>query len=150
MTKMLQKFMRQVKVSNVNYVTNADFETGDLEGWESDGPTDNQDKAADSLSVSHAAHFYSTEAMDFDFYQTTNDVKSGTYKAVGNIQGGDVGDDAVIYMYIKSGDEELYRTENITLSGWQQWKTMEINAVEVPSDCDLTIGVHITRAAKGW
>lgn len=77
-------------------------------------------------------------------------VKPGTYKAVGNIQGGDVGDDAVIYMYIKSGDEELYRTENITLSGWQQWKTMEIDDIKVDSDSDLTIGVHVTAAAKGW
>lgn len=139
-----------VKVSNMNYVQNADFETGDLAGWESDGPMDNQDKAADALSSSHAAHFYSTGNMDFDFYQEIKGVKSGNYKAVGNIQGGDVGEDAVIYMYIKSGDEELYRTENIVLSGWQQWKTMEIDNIEVASDCDLTIGVHVTAAAKGW
>ena len=139
-----------VKIANMNYVKNADFETGDLEGWQSDGPMDNQDKAADALSSSHAAHFYSTGNMDFDFYQEIENVKPGTYKAVGNIQGGDVSEDAVIYMYIKSGDEELYRTENIVLSGWQQWKPMEIEGIKVPSESNLTLGVHITAAAKGW
>lgn len=145
--------LASIKVCNVNYVRNPGFEDADTSMWvvtsEKADPTDIQEKAADAYSGDKAFHFYSEVDMDFAVEQTISGLQAGTYNAVANLQGGDVGSDAEIYLYVKVGDE-VYTSDAVVLDGWQSWKTPVINDIPVADGQDVVVGVSFRCAAKGW
>lgn len=142
-----------IKVCNVNYVKNPGFEDADTSMWvvnsEKADPTDIQEKAADAYSGDKAFHFYSEVDMNFAVEQTISGLQAGSYNAVANLQGGDVGNDAEIYLYVKVGDE-VYTSDPVVLDGWQKWKTPVINDIPVADGLDVVVGVSFKCAAKGW
>lgn len=147
------EIVASIKVCNVNYVKNPGFEDADTSMWvvtsEKADPTDIQEKAADAYSGDKAFHFYSEVDMDFSVEQTISGLQAGTYNAVANLQGGDVGNDAEIYLYVKVGDE-VYTSDPVVLDGWQKWKTPVINDIPVADGQDVAVGVSFKCAAKGW
>ena len=143
-----------VKVMNVNYVKNPGFDEADMSMWTVDdrgagNTTDVQKKAADALSGDNAFHFYSTSEIDFTVEQEIQIVASGEYAAVANIQGGDVGSNAEIYLYVICGDK-TYQSEPAKLSGWKQWQKLKIDSVAVKAGDTVKVGMAVKAAAKGW
>jgi len=143
-----------VKVMNINYVKNPGFDEADVSMWTvtdngAGNTTDVQKKAADALSGDNAFHFYSTSEIDFTVEQEITIVAGGEYAAVANIQGGDVGSGAEIYLYVICGDQ-TYRSEPAKLSGWQQWQKLKVDSVPVKTGDVVKVGMAVKAAAKGW
>jgi len=145
------EIVANVKVANINWVQNPGFEDEDTSMWISSdtAATDIQTKAADALSGEKSFHFWSENNISFTVEQTLEGFNSGHYTAVANIQGGDVGDDAQIYLYVKVNGE-VYQSDNITLAGWVQWQTATITDIPVNEGDEVIIGMSVTCAAKGW
>ena len=144
----------KVKVMNINYVKNPGFDETDVSMWTvtdngAGNTTDVQKKAADALSGDKAFHFYSTSDIDFTVEQEIQITAGGAYAAVANIQGGDVGSAAEIYLYVVCGDQ-IYRSEPAKLSGWQQWQKLKIDSVPVKAGDVVKVGMAVKAAAKGW
>ena len=143
-----------IKVLNVNYVQNPSFEESDVSMWAVDYPngnacTDIQTKAGDAVTGEKSFHFYSEEEQEFTVEQTITGLAAGDYTAVANIQGGDVGDDAVVVLYVLVGDER-YESEAVVLDGWVNWKKPQIKDIPVDGSSDVTVGMYVKCAAKGW
>lgn len=143
-----------VKVAKVNYVQNPGFEEKNTAMWKvtyngSSNPTDVQTKESDALTGVNSFHFWSREALDFSVEQTVTGLSEGTYTLNAGIQGGDVGSEAQIYLYAVAGDT-TYRSEPVTLSGWGNWQTPEIKGLVLDGGTEVTIGIHVTAAARGW
>ena len=111
--------------------------------------TDIQTKAADCISGENAFHFYSEAEQEFTVEQTITNLKSGSYTATANMQGGDVGADAVIMLYVQVGDKR-YESEPITLDGWVNWKKPVITDIPIAEGDEIHVGVYVRCAAKGW
>ena len=143
-----------VKVMNVNYVQNPGFDEADMSMWTvtdngAGDTTDVQKKAADALSGDNAFHFYSTSAIDFTVEQEIKIAAGGEYAAVANIQGGDVGCSAEIYLYVTCGDK-TYKSDPAKLSGWKQWQKLKVDGVPVKTGDVVKVGMVVKAAAKGW
>lgn len=143
-----------LKVSKVNYVQNPSFEEKNVTMWNvvyngSANPTDVQTKETDAVTGVNSFHFWSEEALDFSVEQTITGLAEGTYTFNANIQGGDVGSAAQIYLYAIVG-ETTYQSEPVKLQGWVNWQVPEIKGLAVDGNTDVTIGMHVTAAAKGW
>jgi len=144
-----------VNVANINYVVNPSFEDDNVGSpWNSfsDGgsaPVDIQDKEADAHDGTKAFHYYKAADFAFDMQQEITDIPAGTYVLTSYIQGGDMGENAVIYMYAFVGEKEM-DSESITVDGWQQWKKAEIRDIEVHEGDTVTIGYYIESAGGGW
>ena len=147
-----------VKVASINYVQNSSFEEPDTNMWmvtSKDGinPTDIQNKAADAYSGDKAFHWWSKDKQAFTVEQSIEGLQPGTYFASAFAQGGDVGKDAIIYLYVHilhgDGTEEV-QDEAIELAGWVNWKNPRINGINVSEGDIITVGVNVDCAAKGW
>ena len=148
------KITATVKVMNINYVKNPGFDEADMSMWTvtdngAGNTTDVQKKAADALSGDNAFHFYSTSEIDFTVEQEVTIVADGEYAAVANIQGGDVGSSAEIYLYVICGDQ-TYRSEPAKLSGWKQWHKLKVEAIPAKTGDVVKVGMAVKAAAKGW
>ena len=143
-----------VIVANVNWVENSGFEEKNTAMWEvtyegDKNPTDVQTKSSDAFSGENSFHFWSEAEQSFTVSQTISGLAAGDYTLNANIQGGDVGSNAEIYLYaIVDGQE--YRSDNVTLAGWVQWQTPQITDISLAEGQDITIGMTVKCAAKGW
>ena len=136
-----------VKVAYVNLLANPSFEDEDMSMYTlSQGEDVVQRSTDDPKSGSESLHFYSTSAIDFTAQQViTLEPGLYTFSLVG--QGGDVGDSAVTYAYVRFGETEL--TQDFVLSGWRVWAEPEIQ-FELAEATEVTLGIHVSAAAKGW
>ena len=144
----------KVKVAKLNYVLNPSFEENKTSMWVTDystdtNPTDFQNKSSDAYTGDVSFHFYYAEDFEFTVEQTVTGLGAGSYTLNTNIQGGDVGADAEIYLYAEV-DGKTYKSETVTLTGWVNWKTPEIKDIELSSNGDIKIGVYVKCKAKGW
>ncbi|MBR5421705.1 MAG: glycosyl hydrolase 53 family protein [Lachnospiraceae bacterium] len=144
----------QIKVMNVNYLKDPGFDEADHSVWQVEdrgagNTTDIQKKAADALSDEYAFHFYSTEAIDFDVFQTVTVAAEGTYSAAAGVQGGDMGADHKVVLFAKVGDA-YYASEPVMLDGWRSWKQLSLEGIPLKAGDEVTIGISVQGAAKGW
>ena len=143
-----------VKVANINYISNPSFEDVDMTMWEvndyGDGhSTDRLTKSGDAHSGDNSFHFWSESPISFTVSQSFTDLAAGPYAATCQIQGGDVGDGAVIYVYITVNGTE-YASDPVELTGWVNWQTALVTGVEINEGDDVTVGVHVEAAGGGW
>lgn len=143
-----------VKVMNVNYLSDPGFDETDPSVWQVEDrgagdTTDIQKKAADALSDEYAFHFYSTEAIDFDVYQSVTVPADGMYTACANVQGGDMGPDQKVCLFVKNGDEEFV-SEPVALDGWRSWKKITLPDLSMKAGDEIIVGISVQGAAKGW
>lgn len=143
-----------VKILNINFLQNASFEDADTSMWVLDykngnACTDIQTKAGDAVSGENALHFYSTAEQEFTVEQTVSGLAAGNYTALANIQGGDVGADVVVMLYVIVGDTR-YESEAVVPDGWVNWKKPQITDIPVDGSSDVTIGMYVKCAAGGW
>ncbi len=141
----------EVAVISANYVENPSFEEDNTAIWKSTDTTstDIQDKAGDAHTGTKAFHFWSNSAMDFEVTQELQDVTSGIFSAEAAFQGGDVGDQAQIYLFVEVNGQRI-QSDPVELTGWAQWQIPEITNIEVQEGDTVVIGAHVTSAAKGW
>lgn len=143
-----------VNVSNVNWLENPGFEEKDVSMWkvsyESEiNPTDVQNKEADCTTGENSFHFWSETAQEFSVEQTVSSLAAGDYTMTANIQGGDVGSAAEIYLYaIVNG--QTYQSEPVILNGWCKWQTPTIKDIPLDGTSDITVGMHVKCAGGGW
>lgn len=142
-----------LSVANVNWLVNSSFEDPDASMWNvsyegSVNPTDVQKKAADCTTGEYSFHFWDEAEYEFSVEQTVSSLAAGKYTITANIQGGDVGSDAEIYLYaIVNGT--TYKSE-VTLEGWCNWQSPEIKDIELNGSEDITIGMYVKSAGGGW
>lgn len=146
-----------VNVANINYVVNPSFEDNeDGRPWTSvasgggSAPTDIQDKESDAYEGTKALHYYKVTDFNFNLQQEITDIPAGKYELTSYIQGGDMGENALIYMYAITGDGTMYESDHITVDGWQQWKDARIGDIDVTEGDTVLIGYRIESAGGGW
>ena len=143
-----------LNIAKINWAANPGFDEEDMTMWNvtyegSSNPTDVQNKSSDALTGENSFHFWSESAQDFSVEQTISGLSEGSYTVSANIQGGDVGENAEIYLYAVINGE-TYQSDPVTLAGWCVWQTPEITDLPLDGASDVTIGMHVTCQAKGW
>ena len=149
-----QSVVANVKVYNENMLKNFSFEEDDVSMWnvqymKNSDVTDIQLKAADCITGEHSFHWYDTAEQEFKVEQTVTGIATGKYTAVANIQGGDVGDNAEVYLYVIVDGVE-YKSQAVVLEGWIVWKTPTIKDIVVAEGQTVTVGMYVKCAAEGW
>jgi len=138
-----------VTVSYPNLLQNPGFEEGNtaytLSAGFSKGITNRE--ASNNRNGSYCLHFYSANEIDSWYAEQTVALQPGTYEFSVYGQGGDVGDNANIYSYVKLSDS--LPSQSIVMSGWGNWQNATI-AFTVTEAADVTVGVNITADAGGW
>ncbi|MCR5503165.1 MAG: glycosyl hydrolase 53 family protein [Lachnospiraceae bacterium] len=145
-----------LKIAAVNYLKNGSFEEEDTSMWVSSfsgdsDPVDIQDKAADASDGSKALHYWSTAPLDFRVSQKIPEgtLPSGTYTASCVAQGGDLGDDGKVWIYVIKEDGSEEEGEKTGLTGWKEWKDLTVT-FEISEGEAVEVGVAVRADAKGW
>ncbi len=138
-----------IEVCRKNLLTNSSFEEADTSMWVIDGNgTDFQNKAADAYSGDISLHFWSRDDISFNVSQTLTGLEEGNYEFGLYLQGGDVGEDAEMYIYADNGKQML--AENTTVDGWTNWQNPVLTEIVVGKDGTLKVGASISCKANGW
>ena len=141
-----------VNVVEANYLENYSFEDEDRSVWQitplaAEPQADFQVKATDAYSGEVSLHFWNPTAVEFTCEQTVADLPAGNWRISVQGQGGDVGDDAVIELYVIS-DGETY-TVPMTFHGWVNWQEAVLEHIPCDSGT-LTVGVYVRCRGGGW
>ena len=153
------KVKATIKVASLNFVKNPGFEDADARMWVTESatseiPTDIQNKAADAYEGSKSFHWWSKAKQEFDTYQEIENVAAGKYFADAFIQGGDVGNDAEIYLFVRVIDNgnvvSEYKSDAVKLTGWVNWQNPVIKGIDISEGSTVQVGMHIKCQAGGW
>lgn len=141
-----------VKVAAGNYLKNPSFEDEDRSMWTfialADRPQgDFQKKAADAYTGDVALHFWDSSPVNFQCEQIVTGLPSGSWRVSVRAQGGDVGSDAEIYLYVIA-DGKTY-TAPLKLQGWVNWQHGLIEHIPCTSGT-ITVGVCVRCQSGGW
>lgn len=143
----------KVSVPYSNLVKNGSFEDRDRNMWKitsvGSNPSNYQTKAAEATTGEVSLHFWSDSEQEFKVEQTLTGLSAGNYGATVSIQGGDVGNDAEIYLYVIVNGQET-RSELVTLNGWLSWQEPMISGIALDGSSDITIGVSVKCQGGGW
>ena len=141
-----------VDIVEENYLDNPGFEDADTSMWTitpiaSGIQTDFQKKKMDAHSGEYSLHFWNSDVVEWRAEQTVSGLKPGNYRFTLSAQGGDIGDNADIYLYAVA-DGVTY-TMSFTLTGWVDWQQPAIDLIPV-NDGQITVGVYVRCAGGGW
>ena len=141
-----------VNVVEANYLENYSFEDKDLSMWTitpiaPGAQADFQVKATDAHSGEVSLHFWNGTAVEFQCEQTVTGLPDGAWRISVRGQGGDVGDDADIHLYVIS-DGQTY-TAPMTFHGWVNWQEAVLEHIPCTSGT-LTVGVYVRCQGGGW
>ena len=141
-----------ISIVDENYVVNYSFEDEDTAPWKitniaSGEQTDFQNKKTDAFSGTMSLHFWNASAVEFTVEQTITGLRDSTYNYSIQVQGGDVGSDAVMYIYAIA-DGVRYE-QSFMVDGWVNWQNPVIENIPCSSG-EITIGVYIKTAGGGW
>ena len=136
----------EVAVKYVNQLKNGNFEDEDMSMYTVEGSDGNGRTSDDPHSGSSSFHFYNSGSVDFTVEQTVT-LNKGKYVFSLYAQGGDIGEGADTYAYVKIG--ENVTTEPIAFSGWTVWQNPVITFEVAQDNTEVTVGVNVTAAQKG-
>ncbi len=141
-----------VNVVEANYLENYSFEDKDLSMWQitalqAEPQADFQIKATDACTGDVSLHFWNGTAVEWKCEQTVKDLPAGNWRISVRGQGGDVGDNADVHLYVIA-DGQTY-TAPMTLQGWVNWQEAVIEHVPCASG-EITVGVYVRCQGGGW
>lgn len=141
-----------IDIVEENYLDNPGFEDADTSIWTvtpiaSGIQTDFQKKKMDAHSGEYALHFWNADAVEWRAEQTVNGLKPGNYRFTLSAQGGDIGDNAELYIYAVA--DGITYTAPFTLTGWVDWQQPAIESIPVTGG-EITVGVYVKCAGGGW
>ena len=143
-----------ISMIEYNYISDYSFENGG-EGWTlTDLKNTDQlyieDKKTDSLTGSKHLHFWSAarDSVEFTAEQTIADLPEGKFRFSVSVMGGDCGA-TDIYAYVKIDGEEAERSEQIPITGWNNWNTGVIPEFIHPAGTEVTVGIYVKCQGSG-
>ena len=109
-----------------------------------------EDKKTDSLTGSKHMHFWSAaqDSVEFTLEQTVPDLPEGTFRFSLSIMGGDCGT-TDIYAYVKVDGTEAARSEQIPITGYNNWNAGVIPAFNHPAGSEVTVGIYVKCQGTG-
>ena len=109
-----------------------------------------EDKKTDSLTGTKHAHFWSAaqDSMEFTLEQTLTDLPEGKFKFSISIMGGDCGE-TDIYAYVKVDGAEVARSDQIPITGYNDWHAGVIPEFNHPAGSEVTIGIYVRCQGAG-
>ncbi len=143
----------KVSVPFSNLMANPSFEDRDRSMWSitavGSNPTNYQIKAAEATTGEVSLHFWSENAQEFTVQQSISGLPAGSYGATASIQGGDVGTDAEIYLYVIINDKEM-KSDPVVLAGWVTWQEPIIPEFTIEEGDYVTVGMAVKCQGGGW
>ena len=109
-----------------------------------------EDKKTDSLTGSKHMHFWSAaqNSVEFTLEQTVPDLPEGKFKFALSVMGGDCGA-TDIYAYIRVDGTEVARSEQIPITGWNNWNRGVIPEFDHPAGTEVTVGIYVRCQGTG-
>ena len=109
-----------------------------------------EDKKTDSLTGSKHLHFWSAakNSVEFTAEQTLRDLPEGKYRFSLSVMGGDCGA-TEIYAYVKINGEEAARSEQIPITGYNDWHAGVIPEFTCRTGEKVTVGIYVKCEGEG-
>ena len=144
----------RVSMVEYNYITDYSFEDGGAAWKVTDLKKADQlyveDKKTDSLTGSRHLHFWSAarDSVEFTAEQTVSGLPEGKFTFRISVMGGDCGA-TDIYAYVKIDGEEAVRSEQIPITGWNNWNAGVIPEFIHPAGTEVTVGIYVRCQGSG-
>ncbi|MGM9669282.1 MAG: glycosyl hydrolase 53 family protein [Faecousia sp.] len=132
-----------ITVNYPNLLLNPSFELSDMSMYTISATA--KRTTDDPKTGSYSLHYYSSGTVDFTVEQRVT-LKPGTYDFSLFSQGGNVGENASTYIYVKYGDTEL--TQDFAVTGWCIWDNPTLTFT-VKEETAVTVGANITASQTG-
>ena len=109
-----------------------------------------EEKKTDSLTGTKHAHFWSAarDSVEFTLEQTVRDLPEGQFRFAVSIMGGDCGE-TDIYAYVKVDGAEAARSEQIPITGYNNWHQGTVPVFDHPAGSEVTVGIHVRCQGAG-
>ncbi len=143
-----------VSMIEYNYITDYSFEDGGGAWTVTDLKQASElyveDKKSDSLTGTKHLHFWSAaqDSVEFTAEQILADLPEGTFKFQISVMGGDCGK-TDIYAYVKIDGQEIARSEQIPITGYNDWHTGIIPEFSHPAGSEATVGIYVKCQGSG-
>lgn len=143
-----------VSMVDYNYIQDYSFEEGGSAWTVTDLKKADQlyveDKKTDSLTGTKHLHFWSAaqDSVEFTVEQAVEDLPEGKFRFSVSVMGGDCGK-TDIYAYVKIDGEEAARSEQIPITGWNNWNTGVIPEFTHPAGTQVTVGLYVKCQGAG-
>ena len=146
----------RIHMVDANYCDNYSFEDADCSMWLTENINDKttqinrQEKAMDAVTGDYSLHFWGESGTEFRVSQKIKDIPAGKYTLSASVQGGFSGSDDSqnIYIFLDVNGEEY--TAPAEISSWCVWSSPKTEAVEIPEDADVTVGIYVEAGAQSW
>lgn len=137
----------QVEIKAKSLIENGGFEDG-LSDWIFTG-SGYDHGSSDAKKGNHCLHFYNADGVEFTVEKEVT-LDAGIYAFSAFVQGGNMGVDENITLYVKTNDNE-YSTVSEALSGWKEWKETTVSEIKVEkNNTRVTIGMSVKGGAGCW
>ncbi len=109
-----------------------------------------EDKKTDSLTGSRHIHFWSAaqDTVAFTAEQTVAELPAGKFRFSVSVMGGDCGI-TDIYAYVKVDGEMVAQSEQIPITGYNNWNTGVIPEFDHPEGSTVTVGIYVRCQGAG-
>lgn len=141
-----------VMIQDENYLENPGFESADYTMWQIEAiapgkQTDFQQKRTDAFTGEWSLHFWNSESVEWQVTQSVSKLRPGTYRFSIHAQGGDVGDNATLYIFANA-DGKHYE-QSFELTGWRAWTQPVIEGISCESG-EITVGAYLKAPGGAW
>jgi arabinogalactan endo-1,4-beta-galactosidase len=143
-----------VSMIEYNYITDYSFEENSPAWTVTDLKNADElyveDKKTDSLTGSKHLHFWSAarDSVAFTAEQTVSDLPEGKFRYEISVMGGDCGE-TDIYAYVKIDGQEVARSEQIPITGYNDWHAGVVPEFEHPAGSEVTVGIYVKCQGDG-
>ena len=143
-----------VSMIEYNYITDYSFEENSRAWVVTDLKNADElyveDKKTDSLTGSRHLHFWSAakDSVEFTAEQTVADLPEGKFRFSVSVMGGDCGE-TDIYAYVKVDGQEAARSEQIPITGYNDWHEGIVPEFYHPAGSEVTVGIYVKCRGEG-
>lgn len=137
----------KVEIKAESLIENGGFEDG-ISDWNFTG-SGYDPGYSDAKEGNHCLHFYNADGVEFTVEKEVT-LDAGIYAFSAFVQGGNMGDEENITLYVKTNDNE-YSTVSEALSGWREWKETTVSEIKVEkNNTKVTVGMSVKGGAGCW